>query len=365
MSWITNWSYRKSITLARASGAITNHQMKLLVGESSGAVGEDVDCEGKCLSTFNDLRFTASDGTTLLDYWIESISGTTPNQLATVWIEFNSIGTSDTTFYMYYGNAGASAYSSGEDTFLFFDDFYGVSIDTDKWTGDTSAATVAYSICSITGGASSPKAIYSPLFSGDIALRAKAKLRDIDYTQLLLCEIPTAYEYIDVYSNTGSPNHSRHVTAKYPSETTISNVAIGFGDYHIYDIVRNITGTPTARTFTDNLENGSGAITDVPVVDLAAALRPWGAASTQDCDWILIRDWLEVEPAWGTWGTEEINPDLLGDRYWIGDTGLWTDTAHWSLTSGGTGGAPVPTANNDVYFDSNSFTEEGQHIEFS
>jgi hypothetical protein len=53
------------------------------------------------------------------------------------------------------------------------------------------------------------------------------------------------------------------------------------------------------------------------------------------------------------------------DRYWVGNTGYWNDTAHWSYTSGGIGGAPVPTANNDVYFDSNSFTEEGQHIEFS
>lgn len=52
------------------------------------------------------------------------------------------------------------------------------------------------------------------------------------------------------------------------------------------------------------------------------------------------------------------------DRYWVGNTGYWNDTAHWSLTSGGTGGAPVPTANNDVYFDSNSFTEAGQNIEF-
>lgn len=123
MAWLTGWTYRKSITLARASGVVTNYQMKLLIGESSGATGEDVDCGGHCLSTFNDLRFTTSDGTTLLDYWIESISDTTPNQLATVWIEFNSIGTSDTTFYMYYGNASAEAYSNGVNTFILFDDF--------------------------------------------------------------------------------------------------------------------------------------------------------------------------------------------------------------------------------------------------
>src|SRR5574343_578802 len=109
MSWLTGWNYRKSITLSRSSGAVTNYQMKLLVGESSGATGENVDCGGLCLSTFNDIRFTKSDGTTLLDYWIESITGTTPNQLATVWVEFNSIGTGATSFYMYFGKSDASA----------------------------------------------------------------------------------------------------------------------------------------------------------------------------------------------------------------------------------------------------------------
>lgn len=125
MGWLSGWTYRKKITLSRASGAVTNYQMKLLVGESSGASGEDVDCNGHVLSSFNDLRFTNSDGTTLLDYWIESITGTTPNQLATVWIEFDSIGTGATTFYMYYGKADATVVSNISNTFLFGDDFTG------------------------------------------------------------------------------------------------------------------------------------------------------------------------------------------------------------------------------------------------
>jgi hypothetical protein len=123
MGWLGGWLYRKEITLSRASGAVTNYQMKLLVGESSGATGEDVDCAAHCLSSFNDLRFTAADGTTLFDYWIESITGATPNQLATIWIKFDSIGTSATTFYMYYGKADAAAYSNGANTFILFDDF--------------------------------------------------------------------------------------------------------------------------------------------------------------------------------------------------------------------------------------------------
>lgn len=121
-SWLSGWTYRKSVTVSRPSGAVTNYPMKILVGESSGATGEDVDLGGNCNSDFSDLRFTNAGGD-LLDYWIESVTGTTPNQLATVWVEFDSIGTSGTTFYMYYGNAGASDAASGANTFTVFDDF--------------------------------------------------------------------------------------------------------------------------------------------------------------------------------------------------------------------------------------------------
>jgi len=45
------------------------------------------------------------------------------------------------------------------------------------------------------------------------------------------------------------------------------------------------------------------------------------------------------------------------NRYWINlSGGAWNVPANWSTTSGGSGGASVPTATDDVYFDSNSFT---------
>lgn len=40
--------------------------------------------------------------------------------------------------------------------------------------------------------------------------------------------------------------------------------------------------------------------------------------------------------------------------YWVGGTGNWSNTARWSLTSGGTGGAAVPTSFDNVIFDSAS-----------
>ncbi|NQX38988.1 gliding motility-associated C-terminal domain-containing protein [Pedobacter steynii] len=41
-------------------------------------------------------------------------------------------------------------------------------------------------------------------------------------------------------------------------------------------------------------------------------------------------------------------------RYWVGGAGDWNDAAHWSSTSGGAGGACIPTVGDDVFFDANS-----------
>ncbi|HYE54976.1 MAG TPA: T9SS type A sorting domain-containing protein [Chitinophagaceae bacterium] len=52
-----------------------------------------------------------------------------------------------------------------------------------------------------------------------------------------------------------------------------------------------------------------------------------------------------------------------GPRYWVGGSGDWSDPSRWSATSGGPGGsACVPTVNDDVYFDANSFTAPGQTV---
>jgi hypothetical protein len=46
----------------------------------------------------------------------------------------------------------------------------------------------------------------------------------------------------------------------------------------------------------------------------------------------------------------------MANRYWVGGTASWDATAgsKWALTSGGVGGQAVPTASDDVFFDSNS-----------
>jgi hypothetical protein len=46
----------------------------------------------------------------------------------------------------------------------------------------------------------------------------------------------------------------------------------------------------------------------------------------------------------------------MANRFWVGGTGDWSDTAKWSTTSGGAGGASVPVAADVAIFDANSDT---------
>jgi len=54
----------------------------------------------------------------------------------------------------------------------------------------------------------------------------------------------------------------------------------------------------------------------------------------------------------------------MANRYWVGNGGSWSDTSHWSETSGGSGGVSAPTSSDDVYFDSNSFSLTDQTVTF-
>ena len=49
----------------------------------------------------------------------------------------------------------------------------------------------------------------------------------------------------------------------------------------------------------------------------------------------------------------------MADRFWIGDTGNTNDTANWSTSSGGAGGASIPTLVDNAIFDNNSFSTTG------
>jgi len=147
MAWLTGWNYRKAHTInGSTAGAQTNYQIRIKVHRTTGTdSGEDVYVGTKCRADFGDIRFTKSDGTTPLDYWLESYDG----GVATFWVKVPSIPASPntTTIYVYYGNSSASTTSNGFNTFPVFDDF-----DTGYNIGDSPKSERGWSVLNKTTG---------------------------------------------------------------------------------------------------------------------------------------------------------------------------------------------------------------------
>jgi len=137
---IDNWQYRKKITIQGQSNAGNNYQVLLKIGESAGATECDFHVENHSekfptdINDSGDLRFTKSDGSTLLDFWIEKVEGTTPNRIAYTWVKIPESLDNDVDIYCYYGNPNAENVSNGDKTFIFYDDFnYIRNFDSEKW----------------------------------------------------------------------------------------------------------------------------------------------------------------------------------------------------------------------------------------
>jgi hypothetical protein len=123
MGWLSGWAYRRPITVTNnTASALTNYQVLVIIDTQT------LISQGKMRSDGGDIRFTGSDGVTLIDYWVESGINTTSTR---IWVEVPSIPASgSTTIYIYYGNPSATSLSNGEATFLFFDTIP----DLSKWT---------------------------------------------------------------------------------------------------------------------------------------------------------------------------------------------------------------------------------------
>jgi len=96
------------------SNTLTDYQVLITMDTAS------LISQGKMRSDCGDIRFTDSDGSTLLNYWIES--GCNSNSTR-IWVKIPQIPASSTkTIYVYYGNPSAVSASNGTATFDFFDD---------------------------------------------------------------------------------------------------------------------------------------------------------------------------------------------------------------------------------------------------
>ncbi|NCA86880.1 MAG: hypothetical protein EOM83_15155, partial [Clostridia bacterium] len=118
----------------------------------------------------------------------------------------------------------------------------------------------------------------------------------------------------------------------------------------VNDLIANGTETEFINISGGTISKESGAVT-VNWVSLQNSNATGGASFTANnsLDMGNNTGWI-------------INQPPPKSYYWVGGTGNYNDAAHWSLSSGGDGDAGVPTILDNVFFDANSFTAEGQTL---
>lgn len=101
LSWFNpGWLFRKSIVLSEAG----NNVDVLIPVDTATLIGE-----GKMRGDCGDIRFVDSNGSTLLQYWIEGGCNTSATQ---IWVRVPS-STVGKGIYMYYGNSNATSAQMG------------------------------------------------------------------------------------------------------------------------------------------------------------------------------------------------------------------------------------------------------------
>ncbi|HQK69364.1 MAG TPA: DUF2341 domain-containing protein [Bacteroidales bacterium] len=156
-----DWLYQKAVTITGTGADLTDFQVKISLNVENFEFP-------KAQNNGGDIRFLDSDRATQLSYWIESWVFPTS---ATIWVKVPSLPAGGKTIYLCYGIPMSfdtsnpdivESTSSGENTFLFFDDFSGTTLDQTKWTPIGSPGfTIIDGVVRLTGEGSNDKYLLS------------------------------------------------------------------------------------------------------------------------------------------------------------------------------------------------------------
>ncbi|MCQ1534482.1 DUF2341 domain-containing protein [Methanosarcina sp. KYL-1] len=118
------WAYSEKIVVTENAGKdLTGYQVPIILDSSNFNFS-------KAKADGSDLRFFV--GEKELDYWVETWDPKSGE--ATVWVRVSFLpANGQRTVLMKYGNPAAKSVSSGKDTFEFFDDFTGSSLQSLFW----------------------------------------------------------------------------------------------------------------------------------------------------------------------------------------------------------------------------------------
>jgi len=302
MAWLSGWTYRKSHEIEGSSaGAQTDYQIKIVVHKGDGeSTGEDVYCHNHCQDDFGDIRFTKSNGTTELPYWMEDY---TSGDQATFWVKIDSIPASPdtTTIYIYYGTEGTTETTSSHDaTFKSISDVSSVEYEFECHSTNAGDPKVAF--CYYDGSSvitPSQETVYTDLPTSDVVFSVTKT-------------VDAAHKYL--YDGVFSSEHtSRTDDARIRLDTATGNTRID----RVWLIAHYSDGSkspPIKPVFAEyyNVNEGVWYETTSDVQDSDDVYRGIGTSNPLHLNvlWEVtsgsqLRKHVDPEPSHGSWGTEE------------------------------------------------------------
>ncbi|NOR85242.1 DUF2341 domain-containing protein, partial [archaeon] len=319
-----DWSFIRKYTANEptwaADGAedtyLTDYQIKIDNINTS-----ELYTEGKIQQYCNDTRFTWLNQTSgteqAIDFWTENCF-TTNGANSTFWVEVPEIyaGLSNNTVYVYYGNPYASTTSNGTNTFEFFDDFLGSSVDTNKWTV-TGAISVSDSIATFSG--TSKVIVSKTTFGTNYAMRIRSTFGHIgssSYTEEI-----SFYSggYVSVFgSYFANPSgiagkYTTYVDSSWEL-TSIGSTLIA-GQYDNIDMIRNGSTNVIFKVDDTTVATHTSI---VPVTSGAIRIKSDHASGSRTySDWVFVRKYTSTEPTVLSVGAEITNGISKGNAYAI------------------------------------------------
>ncbi|MBN2014476.1 MAG: DUF2341 domain-containing protein, partial [Candidatus Altiarchaeota archaeon] len=289
-------NFKQEINISTTAGNLTDYQVKINLNSSNVGAGFNWTRDE------NATRFkyynTSSGKETGCSHWIESWNSS--SEEATIWVKVPFLeNNTNTTIYMNYGNPDAiyNNTQGGNDIFLFFDDFEGDILDTNKWSeiGSGGSYSVSDSILTVTGGASGWETIIGKTrYAMPKEFGYRAKMTETTVTNIV----------IDDRDAQGNFQGLGYDWAKW-SYWDEKNYSCGHdgsetGDARTSDLsnftLLKLVWTSTAVKFYEDGVLKKTLTTNVPQDTCAPLFEGYFNSSKVYIDWVFVREYTSIEP---------------------------------------------------------------------
>ena len=268
MGELAGWPYWKVVSITGQSGAGTDYQVELEIGDSAGG---DFHLEGHCTNFPQDIRITDDDGTTLLDHWVEDITA----DPIVMHVEVKDDLGSNQTIRVYYGKSGETSDSNGAATFI---DYHSAASAQFLDLFDSPSGALIYE-----GRVKATAATHTLKWG-----LARTQHGGDDSAEYIISYTGNNNRYIRTNEGVGQSDKS-----ETPSFTQ-----------NIYYRLKIINTGSAVTGFVDDNQIGTGDITtDLPLTDMGIFMRVETGTGAQD--WSFVRKYNSPEPAFSSAGAEQ------------------------------------------------------------